>query len=153
MSATLSEVRKLLPEVRRELLSKPNVAAVGIGYKRVGGKPTAELSMICSVTVKRSRRSLSERQMIPATIQSIPTDVYPTGPLYAFQSPTGRFRPAPGGVSIGHYLITAGTLGCLVKKGGKLYILSNNHVLANSNDASIRDAILQPGPYDGGAMP
>jgi hypothetical protein len=31
--------------------------------------------------------------------------------------------------------------------------LSNNHVLANSNAASIGDAILQPGPVDGGANP
>jgi hypothetical protein len=30
-------------------------------------------------------------------------------------------------------------------------ILSNNHVLANSNDASPGDAILQPGPADGGS--
>jgi len=29
-------------------------------------------------------------------------------------------------------------------------ILSNNHVLANANAAAIGDAILQPGPYDGG---
>jgi hypothetical protein len=29
-------------------------------------------------------------------------------------------------------------------------ILSNNHVLANSNEASPGDPILQPGPYDGG---
>jgi hypothetical protein len=31
-------------------------------------------------------------------------------------------------------------------------ILSNNHVLANSNDASPGDAILQPGPADGGRV-
>jgi hypothetical protein len=31
--------------------------------------------------------------------------------------------------------------------------LSNNHVLANSNNAKIGDAILQPGPYDGGTIP
>jgi hypothetical protein len=30
------------------------------------------------------------------------------------------------------------------------YALSNNHVLANSNNASIGDNALQPGPYDGG---
>jgi len=29
-------------------------------------------------------------------------------------------------------------------------ILSNNHVLADSNNAKLGDAILQPGPYDGG---
>jgi len=71
------------------------------------------------------------------------------------QSNTGRFRPAPGGVSLGHYQITAGTLGCLVKdkKSGKVLILSNNHVLANSNKAEKGDPILQPGPYDGGKKP
>jgi hypothetical protein len=91
--------------------------------------------------------------MIPKTIQNIPTDVLPSGPISAFQSPTDRFRPAPGGVSLGHVNITAGTLGCLVKKGDKYLILSNNHVMANSNDASLGDAILQPGPHDGGRYP
>lgn len=33
------------------------------------------------------------------------------------------------------------------------YILSNNHVLANSNNARLGDPILQPGPYDGGSSP
>jgi hypothetical protein len=79
--------------------------------------------------------------------------VYPTGIIYAQQGHTGRHRPAPGGVSIGHYLITAGTLGCLVRKNNITYILSNNHVLANSNDATIGDIILQPGAYDGGTQP
>ncbi len=31
-------------------------------------------------------------------------------------------------------------------------MLSNNHVLANSNDATAGDAILQPGPADGGRL-
>lgn len=42
--------------------------------------------------------------------------------------------------------------------GGQVYILSNNHVLANSSDgrdgrAQRGDPILQPGPYDGGTDP
>lgn len=62
-----------------------------------------------------------------------------------------KIRPARGGVSIGHYRITAGTFGCLVKDNAGLeYILSNNHVLANSNNARQGDPIYQPGPYDGG---
>lgn len=32
----------------------------------------------------------------------------------------------------------------------KLHILSNNHILAKSNDAKLGDPIYQPGPYDGG---
>jgi hypothetical protein len=35
----------------------------------------------------------------------------------------------------------------------RYYILSNNHVLANSNDATLGDPILQPGPFDGGTDP
>jgi hypothetical protein len=81
-----------------------------------------------------------------------------------------RARPAEGGYSVGHYQITAGTLGTCVYDilpGGTTgsppshgvgippqpYILSNNHVLANVNAAQIGDPILQPGPYDGGTDP
>lgn len=63
-----------------------------------------------------------------------------------------RVRPFPMGISIGHYLITAGTAGCVVEIGDKAFILSNNHVFANSNNAQIGDKILQPGPYDGGVV-
>jgi hypothetical protein len=59
-------------------------------------------------------------------------------------------RPARPGISIGHYQITAGTLGCLVQRDGQVHILSNNHVLAKSNAAQLGDAILQPGTADGG---
>lgn len=66
---------------------------------------------------------------------------------------TKDWRPAPGGISIGHYQITAGTLGCLVRKEGQWLILSNNHVLANCNQASVGDPILQRAPHDGGVIP
>ncbi|MDQ0338915.1 hypothetical protein J2S00_001701 [Caldalkalibacillus uzonensis] len=77
-----------------------------------------------------------------------------------------RVRPVKGGWSVGHKAITAGTVATCVYEllpgarktpaepglgiPAKYYILSNNHVLANSNEASLGDAILQPGPYDGG---
>jgi hypothetical protein len=38
-----------------------------------------------------------------------------------------------------------GTLGSLVSRGGKLYLLSNTHVLARSDAASVGDPIVQPG--------
>lgn len=41
-----------------------------------------------------------------------------------------------------------GTLGSLITRDGILYILSNNHVLARSDGASIGDAITQPGLGD-----
>lgn len=46
--------------------------------------------------------------------------------------------------------VTAGTLGMIVRKNGAPYILSNNHVLANCNDASMGDQTWQPGRADGG---
>jgi len=38
-----------------------------------------------------------------------------------------------------------GTLGSLVSRGGKLYLLSNTHVLARRDAASIGDPVVQPG--------
>jgi hypothetical protein len=49
-------------------------------------------------------------------------------------------------------LITAGTIGARVTKDINVYVLSNNHVLANINQAKINDPILQPGAYDGGTL-
>jgi hypothetical protein len=65
-----------------------------------------------------------------------------------------RHRPLLIGSSVGHYEITAGTLGCFVRlKDGRTGILSNNHVLANENHAARGDPIIQPGRYDGGRDP
>jgi hypothetical protein len=63
-----------------------------------------------------------------------------------------RQRPLLIGVSIGHFRITAGTLGCFVKmrSSGAPRILSNNHVLADENAGKKGDAIIQPGQFDKG---
>jgi hypothetical protein len=62
-----------------------------------------------------------------------------------------RQRPLLMGASIGHHRITAGTLGgFVVRPNGTRLILSNNHVLANENDAARGDVIVQAGPLDGG---
>jgi hypothetical protein len=64
---------------------------------------------------------------------------------------TTRLRPPYPGISVGHYKITAGTLGCYVKDAkNKIFVLSNNHVLANTNKGHYGDAILQPGKLDSG---
>ena len=64
-------------------------------------------------------------------------------------------RPLKIGVSIGHFKITAGTLGAFVRDpgDGAMMVLSNNHVLANENGAKKGDVILQPGPFDRGRNP
>jgi len=91
---------------------------------------------------------------IPKTLDGVAVQVVITGKFYAL-SATGRYeRPVPIGVSTGHPDITAGTIGCRVKDAqGNVYALSNNHVYANENLASIGDNVLQPGTYDGGVDP
>lgn len=64
-----------------------------------------------------------------------------------------RYRPRAGitvraGGSCGHYKITAGTLGGFVEDTSGYYMMSNNHVFANSNQCFGADPILQPGPMD-----
>ena len=153
MSEDLGTVREALHECSENLLRHANVVATGIGCRVTEGRRTAGLSIVCSVNEKIRPSLLSRRERVPQAVDGIPIDVVATGWIRALQSHTDRQRPAPGGVSIGHRDITAGTLGCLVKKDGQVYILSNNHVLANSNAASPGDAILQPGPHDGGKYP
>ena len=151
--AHMDEVRARLQGHSKGLLGRANVVATGAGYKIKSGKRTKELSLVCSVARKLPLEALDAGDRVPPEIDGVPTDVVETGVIRALATRTERQRPAPGGVSIGHRDITAGTLGCLVKKNGQVMILSNNHVLANSNDAQEGDPILQPGPIDGGKLP
>jgi hypothetical protein len=66
---------------------------------------------------------------------------------------TGRARPLRPGVSIAHVDVSAGTLGAFVELGGDVHALSNYHVLVGSPSAAVGDAVLQPGPADGGRDP
>lgn len=91
---------------------------------------------------------------IPDRLDGVPVNLEVTGMFVARSDPTTRFdRPTPIGVSTGHPEITAGTIGARVTDGVDVYILSNNHVLANQNDALLGDPALQPGAYDGGTVP
>lgn len=139
----------------KELLGKANVVGVMTGYKMRGGQKTDELSIVCMVEKKIPENKLGKKDLIPSKISETSTDVMQVGKLRAFQiDKKARHRPCPMGTSGGHYLITAGTNGELLrdKKEGKMCIGTNNHVGANSNDAQIGDPYLQPGPYDGGTV-
>lgn len=152
---TIDDVSMIKSQHVKTLKTKLNVNGVAVGHKIVAGKDTGELCVTVLVRKKIAKSQLLSKDLVPQTIAGIPTDVKEVGEIVAFQSRTSRWRPAPGGVSIGHYAITAGTLGAFVKDKttGQTLILSNNHVMANSNNASVGDSILQPGPADGGRNP
>jgi hypothetical protein len=146
----ISTVQAMKRQHEARLISMGNVVAVGVGLKVAGDVQTNEPSIVVSVVKKLPTIQLSESALVPKTLGGVKTDVVETGKIFALQDPTKKMRPARPGISIGHYQITAGTLGCLVQRNGQVFILSNNHVLANSNAGHVGDAILQPGPYDGG---
>jgi hypothetical protein len=142
------------------LLARANVVGVGVGRKIVGGRETDEPCIVVFVERKIPATDLRRRDLVPGELEGIRTDVVESGRFVALSMAettlverTARMRPAPGGVSIGHVRITAGTLGVLARRvrGGPV-ILSNNHVLANANRAARGDPILQPGPADGGRL-
>lgn len=148
----LSQVRVAKQANVSRLMQKPNVIGVGAGYRRRKGMVTDELCVLALVERKVPRVALQVEDLVPPEVDQVPTDVVQVGRLTALQARTDRWRPAPGGVSIGHFQITAGTLGGVVRDratGAKM-ILSNNHVLANSNSANLGDPIVQPGTLDGG---
>ncbi len=136
------------------LLDKRNVVGVGVGYKFSHGVNTGALGIVVSVQRKEPPSALAAADMVPTTINGLQTDVLETGMLRAFDlGPRDRWRPVVfPGVSMGHYQITTGTFGCLVQRGDEVFILSNNHVLADVNQGKAGDAILQPGPSDGGLI-
>jgi len=136
-----------------------------IGYSEtlkneiVGGVEVQRKAYRVYVSKKLPKSQLSPQDILPDEINGIPVDVVELGEVKAlssnFQDPTKKYRPIFPGISVGHYLITAGTIGAIVrdKTDGKVCILSNCHVLANSNKGKAGDAILQPGPYDSGRLP
>jgi hypothetical protein len=65
-----------------------------------------------------------------------------------------RVRPLQPGLSVGHFDVTAGTLGAFAKKKNDkaVYVLSNNHVLANEDEGTAADAVVQAGRLDGGKV-
>ncbi len=153
--AQQAEVKQAKEAHKAVILGKPNVIGVGTGYKHTHRGETQELCVVALVRRKIPRAGLAVESLVPAEVAGVPTDVVEVGELRALQTtPRDRWRPAPGGVSLGHYQITAGTFGAVVRDqaNGERLLLSNNHVLANSNNANPGDPILQPGAADGGRV-
>ncbi len=181
-AAAIKEVQKACDASAEDFLRPEkiltNVVGMAVGVKWSDGKPTGEPALIVLVAQKLDKDQLSAADKIPAKLGDMQTDVLAIGyPIADDEEPLAitsqtlakRIRPAKGGYSVGHRKVTAGTIATCVydilPKGRvspprhgigippKYYILSNNHILANSNNCSLGDPILQPGLYDGGTYP
>jgi len=150
--------RELKARILEQLPSAPVVAAdAGTDapwpWVAVGLTPAGATGARVAVRLQRD----GDRALLPdlgrAAEQEV--DVRVIGRVRALHSPTPtelqqRIRPLRPGLSVGHPAVTAGTLGGFVRVAGGIAILSNNHVLAASDAAAVGDAVLQPGPADGG---
>jgi hypothetical protein len=140
----------------KEIMKRKNVVGVGVGHRMTHGSPTEELCIRVYVEKKLPKSKLSKADLIPSKFGSVRTDIVEVGKIIQYGY-TGKHRPAHGGDSIGHFNISAGTLGYLFrdKTDGSTVVLSNNHILANrdtnlTTKANVGDCITQPGPVDGG---
>ncbi len=134
-------------------LSDPESIGLGVGNP---GEPTLTLFTESVLSEEALTSQLAQIAGAQA-LSSIPIEQVVVGTVDAY-SHRGRHRPAPGGVSVGHTKVTAGTLGSraigrTAPWNNRHLVLSNNHVLANSNDARVNDSIIQPGRADGGKHP
>ena len=142
-----------------------NIVGVGLGFADEAEFSSAEpgagaLNVYvveeCSIDDIKSAL-VDDMGLSAASSDDFPINLIVSGPIDA-DSHRFRIRPAPGGVSCGHFRITAGTLGCLARgrrspRNRRILVLSNNHVLAASNGGRFGDPILQPGRADGGRNP
>ena len=70
-----AEIRRIKQEIEAALLALPGVTGVDIGYKMVGGKETGELAIRVYVAEKRVPEAIPADEMVPETVQDVPTDV------------------------------------------------------------------------------
>jgi hypothetical protein len=140
-----------------------NIRGYAVSEQIRDGRYTGKPCITIYTEIKAHPKFVEDDKLLPPVYSGFAVDVVQSGILrdrlgsgleQALIDPKRRFRPAPPGVSIGHTLVTAGTLGCLCTSANEdRLILSNNHVLAAKNKGKKGDAIVQPGIIDGGNDP
>ncbi|SHG13825.1 Phospholipase A2 [Microbulbifer donghaiensis] len=179
---SIEMVRRYLDAHRDRWLQDPNITSIGIGYKKYGETNEPSNDLCIQFTVKKKgdpgllqAEGIATHPITPeCTLEdgsAVPTDILEREYKPSWQI-IERFDRAfvpedvpdylirrkrndvlSPGISVSNYRESAGTLGTVVYDNdtGDPMILSNWHVL-QGDDGEIGDAILQPGPYDGGRM-
>jgi hypothetical protein len=142
----------------KELMKLANVVGIYVGIKKTNGQSRGIKAIVVGVRKKLPVRLLDHKDIIPYALDGILTDVIELGDIEAHAiDPTARIRPIQPGYSIGNEVITAGTLGCVVRCEGIQALLSNAHVFCADPTNPPLDQksinIIQPGSHDGGKYP
>jgi hypothetical protein len=138
----------------RTIFEDRNIVAIGIAEKRTEKKKTGELSLCFYVEKKIAKTKLKSNKMIPPVLSvadrtAVFTDVQQIGKVRP--QINKRQSPLLSGFSVGNATKT-GTLGAIVKKGSKFFLLSNSHVLARSGNGKVGDEIFYSGAADKGGQ-
>jgi hypothetical protein len=149
---SVRELKRVLLGEDGEALGLPGAAdgAIALGVAPAAGPGDYRLA----VRVQGAEPSAERLALIDRAARG-EVDVRRIGRVIAQSEPgSGRQRPVEVGASVGHFAITAGSVGAFVRveDDERARLLSNNHVLANENQGRRGDEILQPGPADGGRM-
>jgi hypothetical protein len=137
----------------RDAFEDKNIVGIGISEKWTEKKSTRALSLCFYVKRKIAKSKLKLHRYIPPVVASregraVFTDVKTIGAIRPQVS--SKADPIQSGFSVGHVSGQTGTIGAIVKKGSKRFILSNSHILALSGNAKKGDGVAYPGPFDGG---
>lgn len=157
-----------------ELMNIPDVIGTAVGLTE-DGKPC--ILALTKTDVKANALSKGMTNPLPAELDNVPVRMMVTGEITAFKGKPGGGGGGGGGVShtakqstpiqlgtsggwtydLANGYCCGGTLGSLVQKGSKQYILSNYHVFeadivngGNNRKAQTGDPIIQPGLIDVG---
>ena len=166
----IAEIVRAKENVESEMLKRPGVTGLDVGYKYVGGQRTDEIAI--RLLVEKKKKTVSKDEKFPDTIDGVKTDVIErTYQLHqlgnrkkvdeiTLMADTTNYNPVKGGISIGPCravggYVYVGTLGAIVKDNatGNPMLLSNFHVMCLDNGWHVGDTMAQPGRVDGGTCP
>jgi len=83
LKAATEHIISVMQAHKGELLSKPNVVGVAMGYRQTSGLPTETLALVVMVTHKVPQSALSPEDQIPSSLEGIPIDVQEVGEISA----------------------------------------------------------------------
>src|SRR5436190_8937634 len=161
-------IDRVKQDATQRLLAIPDVVAVGIGPKVVGGRATGEPAIRVFVRRKLPADQVPADELIPPTIDGIPTDVEIGGPPVPVVAPVDQpgvvrplvidldettYRAVIGGGQLTPVGSNAhGTLGCLVWDPTNHeigYALTNMHVVQPPDITSVTKGVSKLGQPDG----
>jgi S1-C subfamily serine protease len=124
------KTERLADDYADQELERENVVGIAAGKDKV----------LVLVEEKKPLDELEPEDVVPTEIEGVETDVIEVGKIEAKLNP---------GTSIGLSNAGTGTAGAVVRDLEDWYVLTNNHVAANTNRAIVLSAIHSPGRADG----